>query len=188
MQQRMDDQVPFTKNMWPGGDTSELFITFPSVPEGVNCKKRSTRSTKHGGKNIIRRHGIGIKSSGRKQRRISTYFSKAAPSSTQHDQVLEVLAGLSKQFGEFQRQFKSFRKQLRRRKRRSSCKLSSFQSLLPSCKTCNKTSNPSDKGCQTDPTWMVSDDARQTSNLVSTLHLTTHISCSFYASWFIIFW
>lgn len=171
MEQRIADRQPFTKTMWPGGDTSEVFITFPNAAVGLKTKKRSTHSRKTGGKNKKLRDAIGIRASARKQRRISTYFSRAAPSTSQHDKVLELLSGLSNQFGAFQQQFKRFRKQMRRRKRHSSCKQSSFQSLLQSSKTSNKTSDMSDKGCQTDPSWMVHDS--KDNNPVSTLHLAT---------------
>ncbi|KAG2330691.1 hypothetical protein Bca52824_001871 [Brassica carinata] len=165
MEQLIADRQPFTKSMWPGGDTSEPFITFPSVVVIHENKKRSTHSRKPGGKNIKQRHCIKKTSSARKQRRISTYFSIAAPSISQHEQLLAILSGLSSQFNKLHQQFNSFRKQLRRSKRRSSCKRSSFHSLLLSSKTCNRsdkgcqTCNRSDKGCQTDLTNSNSDAA-----------------------------
>ncbi|KAJ4885201.1 DUF1985 domain-containing protein [Raphanus sativus] len=143
MEQRIADRQPFTKTMWPGGDTSEVFITFPNAAVGLKTKKRSTHSRKTGGKNKKLRDAIGIRASARKQRRISTYFSRWS---------LESIWGISATVQEVH-------KQMRRRKRHSSCKQSSFQSLLQSSKTSNKTSDMSDKGCQTDPSWMVHDSA-----------------------------
>lgn len=108
MEQRIADRQPFTKTMWPGGDTSEVFITFPNAAVGLKTKKRSTHSRKTGGKNKKLRDAIGIRASARKQRRISTYFSRVSTSTSQHDKVLELLSGLSNQFGAFQQQFKRF--------------------------------------------------------------------------------
>ncbi|KAG2331340.1 hypothetical protein Bca52824_002520 [Brassica carinata] len=49
MEQRIADRQPFTKAMWPGGDASEPFITFPTIVELPVSRKRSTRSRKTNG-------------------------------------------------------------------------------------------------------------------------------------------
>lgn len=170
MEQRIAACLPFTKSMWPGGDKSEPFITFPSVPVSDENKKRYTRSNKPVRESNKLRHSI--KTTSRKQRRISTYFSRAAPSKSQHEQVLAILGDLTSQFGEFHQQFKCLRQQLRRRTRRTSSNRSSFHALLPYSKT--RRSNRCDRGCQTDPTWVHSDEADNT--IVSPMQLLTTLS------------
>ncbi|KAL0854363.1 hypothetical protein Bca101_059515 [Brassica carinata] len=158
MEQRIADCLPFTKSMWPGGVKSEPFITFPSVAVADENKKRSTRSKKPVRESNKLIHSIKTTPANRDA------SARTSPElllqKSQHEQVLAILGDLTSQFGEFHQQFKSLRKQLRRRTRHTSCKRSSFHDLLPYSKTRN--SNCCDRVCQTDPTWMHSDEADNT--------------------------
>ncbi|CAH8369603.1 unnamed protein product [Eruca vesicaria subsp. sativa] len=147
MEQLIADRQPFTKSMWPGGDTSEPFIIFPTVVEIIPPKNRTTRSRKPQGNHLKLRHSNKKASSSRNQRRISTYFSKAAAPNSQHEQLLGILTDLSSNYSKLHEEYQSLHKLLKRRKRRRHCKRSSFHSLLASSKTCTR----SDKGTQTDP-------------------------------------
>lgn len=163
MEQRIADRQPFTKRMWPGGDTSEPRITFPTVVE-VPVRNRSVRLRKPHGKNLKLRQTNMKAESSRKQRRISSYFSRSTATNPQQEQILGILSELLSNYSELLHSYKSLHKLLIRRKRRPCSKRSSFHSLLTASKTCTL----SGEGCQTGPSATTRDAGANP--VVSTFH------------------
>ncbi|CAH8343310.1 unnamed protein product [Eruca vesicaria subsp. sativa] len=110
MEQLIADCQPFTKTMWPGGDTSEPFITFPSIVKIIPPKNCTTRSRKPQGKNLKLRHSNKKTTSSRQQRRISTYFSRAQAQNSQHEQILGILSDISSNYSKLHKEYQSLRK------------------------------------------------------------------------------
>lgn len=171
MEQRISDSQSFTKRMWPGGDSSMPFISFPSVEEIPVTKRHSTRSRNTQGPKLKLRHSSHKVSSSRKQRRISSYFARSSAPNRQHEQILGILNDLSTNYSELLQQYKSLHQLLMRRKRRSLRKRSSFHTLLPYSKTCTR----SDKGVQTNPSNLHSEAG-------ATADVSTNSSMLYYTS------
>ena len=135
MEQLIADHRPFTKDLWHGGVTSEPFITTTTNDEDqLKAKKtkpeappKNAYKPKPLTKKVLKaRKTSKKKDTVRKQRRISSYFHAAAPSSTSEDKILELLSGISDQVTKHQKESKLLRKMLKRKK------TTTFQSDLPS--------------------------------------------------------
>uniref|UniRef100_A0A0D3ABZ5 DUF1985 domain-containing protein n=1 Tax=Brassica oleracea var. oleracea TaxID=109376 RepID=A0A0D3ABZ5_BRAOL len=88
----------------------------------------------------------------RKQRRISSYFYAAAPSSTSEDKILELFSAISDQVSKLQKESKLLCKLLKRKKTTTSLKRSTFNTLLGEGLVKKGNTALAHKGCQTEAT------------------------------------
>lgn len=121
LEQLVADQHSFTKQMWHGGVTSEPLIKKPksSVKKKPATIKRSLKTRQP---------------SGRKQRRISSYFTRPNTTSFTNVQLTEIVIKLTTQL-------KQLRREIKGRKKRSHGRQSSFHTMLHRRKKSNKPSH-----------------------------------------------
>nr|VDD51903.1 unnamed protein product [Brassica oleracea] len=161
MEQLIADHRPFTKDLWHGGVTSEPFITTTTNDEDqLKAKKtkpeappKNAYKPKPLTKKVLKaRKTSKKKDTVRKQRRISSYFYAAAPSSTSEDKILELFSAISDQVSKLQKESKLLRKLLKRKKTTTSLKRSAFNTLLGEGLVKKGNTALAHKGCQTEAT------------------------------------
>ncbi|CAN6859450.1 unnamed protein product [Brassica oleracea] len=164
MEQLIADHRPFTKDLWHGGVTSEPFITTTTndedqpkakktKPEAPPKNAKNANKPKPLTKKVLKaRKTSKKKDTVRKQRRISSYFHAAAPSSTSEDKILELLSGISDQVTKVQKESKLLCKMLKRKKTTTYSKRSAFNTLLGEGLVKKSNNAVAHKGCQTEPT------------------------------------
>ncbi|CAN6919133.1 unnamed protein product [Brassica oleracea] len=161
MEQLIADHRPFTKDLWHGGVTSEPFITTTTNDEDqLKAKKtkpeappKNAYKPKPLTKKVLKaRKTSKKKDTVRKQRRISSYFYAAAPSSTSEDKILELFSAISDQVSKLQKESKLLRKLLKRKKTTTSLKRSTFNTLLGEGLVKKGNTALAHKGCQTEAT------------------------------------
>ncbi|KAG2287374.1 hypothetical protein Bca52824_046978 [Brassica carinata] len=121
LEQLIADQHSFNKHMWHGGVTSEPII---KKPKNRGKKKSDT----------IKQSLKPRQPSTRKQRRISSYFTRSTTQSFTNVQLTEMVIQLSTQM-------KQLKREMKRRKKRSHARQSSFNKLFSSCKQSNTPSH-----------------------------------------------
>ncbi|CAN6885481.1 unnamed protein product [Brassica oleracea] len=161
MEQLIADHRPFTKDLWHGRVTSEPFITTTTndedQPKAKKTKPEAPPKNAYKPKPLTKkvlkaRKTSKKKDTVRKQRRISSYFHSAAPSSTSEDKILELLSAISNHVSKFQKESKLLRKLLKRKKTTTSLKRSAFNTLLGEGLVKKGNTAVAHKGCQTEAT------------------------------------
>ncbi|CAN7049718.1 unnamed protein product [Brassica rapa subsp. trilocularis] len=110
LEQLIAGQHSFNKHMWHGGVTSEPIIKKPKI----RVKKKAA---------TIKQSLQTSQPSARKQRRISSYFTRSTTQSFTNVQLTEMVIQLSTQV-------KQLKREMKRRKKRSHARPSSFNKLL----------------------------------------------------------
>ncbi|CAN6906157.1 unnamed protein product [Brassica oleracea] len=161
MEQIIADHRPFTKDLRHGGVTSEPFITTTTndedQPKAKKTKPEAPPKNAYKPKPLTKkvlkaRKTSKKKDTVRKQRRISSYFHAAAPSSTSEDKILELLSAISDQVSKLQKESKLLRKLLKSKKTTTSLKRSAFNTLLGEGLVKKGNTALAHKGCQTEAT------------------------------------
>ena len=117
LEQLIAGQHSFNKHMWHGGVTSEPIIKKPKI----RVKKKAA---------TIKQSLQTSQPSARKQRRISSYFTRSTTQSFTNVQLTEMVIQLSTQM-------KQLKREMKRRKKRSHARLSSFNKLFSRRKQSN---------------------------------------------------
>ncbi|KAG2248954.1 hypothetical protein Bca52824_088582 [Brassica carinata] len=150
MEKLIADHLPFTKDLWHGGITSEpLITTLKNDEDQPKAKKTKPEAPP---KNAYNKEDIKEKKTVRKQRCISSYFHAAASSSTSEDKILELLSTISDQVSKLQKESKLLHKLLKCKKTTISFKRSAFNTLLGEGLVKKGNTTFAHKGCQTEPT------------------------------------
>ncbi|KAG2249127.1 hypothetical protein Bca52824_088755 [Brassica carinata] len=121
LEQLIADQHSFNKHMWHGGVTSEPIIKKPK-----NRSKKKSDTIKQSLKPRL--------PSARKQRRISSYFTRSTTQSFTNVQITEMVIQISTQM-------KQLKREMKRRKKRSHARQSSFNKLFSRRKQSNTPSH-----------------------------------------------
>ncbi|KAL0687464.1 hypothetical protein Bca4012_087141 [Brassica carinata] len=116
-EQLIAGQHSFNKHMWHGGVTSEPIIKKPKI----RVKKKAA---------TIKQSLQTRQPSAKKQKRISSYFTRSTTQSFTNVQLTEMVIQLSTQV-------KQLKREMKRRKKRSHARLSSFNKLLSPRKQSN---------------------------------------------------
>ncbi|CAF1706486.1 unnamed protein product [Brassica napus] len=134
LEQLIDDHHSFNKAMWPGGVTSEPLNVAPKARRERVGIKESVRLKQSLKPKPVNNKNTSVK----KQRRISSYFTRSSTTSLTNEQLTEIVI-------ELQRGMKQLHQLIKRKKKRSHGKQSLFHTLLNRSKkpdTPQNTDNP----------------------------------------------
>ncbi|CAN6851059.1 unnamed protein product [Brassica oleracea] len=134
LEQLIDDHHSFNKAMWPGGVTSEPLNVASKARRERPGMKESVRLKQSLKPKSVNNKNTSVK----KQRRISSYFTRSSTTSLTNEQLTEMVI-------ELQRGMKHLHQLIKRKKKRSHGKQSSFHTLLNRSKkpdTPQNTDNP----------------------------------------------
>ncbi|CAN7028387.1 unnamed protein product [Brassica oleracea var. botrytis] len=157
LEQLIAGQHSFNKHMWHGGVTSEPIIKKPKI----RVKKKAA---------TIKQSLKTRQPSAKKQRRISSYFTRSTTQSFTNVQLTEMVIQLSTQV-------KQLKREMKRRKKRSHARLSSFNKLLSRRKQSNTpphTPEPSHNQLQDDAPMETDDLPQTTSPIISQYEAQLH--------------
>ncbi|KAL0896624.1 hypothetical protein Bca101_080585 [Brassica carinata] len=115
------EKYKFSKGVWPGGVTSEPLLKKPKDRCQRNEKKDSTPVKQ----SLKPKRSIKKEASSRKQRRISSYFTRSSVNTFTNAQLTEIVLGLQKQMKQICRLLK---------KKKSHGRQGSFHTLISRCK------------------------------------------------------
>ncbi|KAL0727284.1 hypothetical protein Bca4012_023377 [Brassica carinata] len=146
MEQLIADNRPFSKFVWPGGDTSLPLISPPSVEEKPVHKRSLKKKITAKNRPLQLKRTTKKESSSRKQRRISNYFVRnGSTSSKSNEQLTEMISELTTQLTEVTTQLtaveaeqKRLLEMIKQLKQRGRTKRSSLTSLFPRSKKLKK--------------------------------------------------
>ncbi|CAN6859500.1 unnamed protein product [Brassica oleracea] len=144
LEQLIAGQHSFNKHMWHGGVTSEPIIKKPKI----RVKKKAA---------TIKQSLQTRQPSAKKQRRISSYFTRSTTQSFTNVQLTEMVIQLSTQV-------KQLKREMKRRKKRSHVRLSSFNKLLFRRKQSNTPSHTPEPSHNQDDAPMETDELPQTTS------------------------
>ncbi|KAL0806799.1 hypothetical protein Bca101_099291 [Brassica carinata] len=144
LEQLIAGQHSFNKHMWHGGVTSEPIIKKPKI----HVKKKAA---------TIKQSLKTRQPSAKKQRRISSYFTRSTTQSFTNVQLTEMVIQLSTQV-------KQLKREMKRRKKRSHARLSSFNKLLSRRKQSNTPPHTPEPSHNQDDAPMETDDLPQTTS------------------------
>ncbi|CAN7089755.1 unnamed protein product [Brassica rapa subsp. narinosa] len=144
LEQLIAGQHSFNKHMWHGGVTSEPIIKKPKI----RVKKKAA---------TIKQSLQTSQPSARKQRRISSYFTRSTTQSFTNVQLTEMVIQLSTQV-------KQLKREMKRRKKRSHARPSSFNKLLSRRKQSKTPPHTPEPSQNQDDAPMETDDLPQTTS------------------------
>ncbi|KAG2284428.1 hypothetical protein Bca52824_055648 [Brassica carinata] len=144
LEQLIAGQHSFNKHMWHGGVTFEPIIKKPKI----RVKKKAA---------TIKQSLQTRQPSAKKQRRISSYFTRSTTQSFTNVQLTEMVIQLSTQV-------KQLKREMKRRKKRSHVRLSSFNKLLFRRKQSNTPSHTPEPSHNQDDAPMETDELPQTTS------------------------
>ncbi|KAL0710779.1 hypothetical protein Bca4012_017757 [Brassica carinata] len=134
MKQLISDRYTFTKAMWPGGVTTEPLLIKPKDHGLRHGKKKLTRVKQ----SLKPKPLIKKETSSRKQRRISSYFTRSNVNNYTNEQLTAIVLGL-------QKQMKQMQKLLNKKKRKAHGRQTSFHTVLSRSKK-PRTSHQEEQG------------------------------------------
>ncbi|KAF3575461.1 hypothetical protein DY000_02029246 [Brassica cretica] len=143
LEQLIDDHHSFNKAMWPGGVTSEPLNVAPKARRERVEIKESVRLKQSLKPKPVNNKNTSVK----KQRRISSYFTRSSTTSLTNEQLTEMVI-------ELQRGMKQLHQLIKRKKKRSHGKQSLFHTLLNRSKkpdTPQNTDNPEPSSRNNEP-------------------------------------
>ncbi|CAN7041185.1 unnamed protein product [Brassica rapa subsp. trilocularis] len=119
LEQLIDDHHSFNKAMWPGGVTSLPLNVAPKP----RCKRPGNKESVRLKQSLKPKPVINKHTSDKKQRRISSYFTRSSTTSLSNEQLTKMVI-------ELQRGMKQLHQLIKRKKKRSHGRQSSFHTLL----------------------------------------------------------
>ncbi|CAN7138943.1 unnamed protein product [Brassica rapa subsp. narinosa] len=134
----ISEKYTFNKAMWPGGVTTEPLLKNPKARGHRHGKKKLTRVKQ----SLKPKPTINKETSSRKQRRISSYFTRSNVNTFTNEQLTEMVLVL-------QKQMKQMQNLLNQKKRKAHGRQSSFHTVLSRCKK-QRSSHHEDQGAPID--------------------------------------
>ncbi|WZZ01123.1 hypothetical protein YC2023_073451 [Brassica napus] len=134
----ISEKYTFNKAMWPGGVTTEPLLKNPKARGHRHGKKKLTRVKQ----SLKPKPTINKETSSRKQRRISSYFTRSNVNTFTNEQLTEMVLVL-------QKQMKQMKNLLNQKKRKAHGRQSSFHTVLSRCKK-QRSSHHEDQGAPID--------------------------------------
>ncbi|KAH0910744.1 hypothetical protein HID58_034065 [Brassica napus] len=134
----ISEKYTFNKAMWPGGVTTEPLLKNPKARGHRHGNKKLTRVNQ----SLKPKPTIKKETSSRKQRRISSYFTRSNVNTFTNEQLTEMVLVL-------QKQMKQMQNLLNQKKRKAHGRQSSFHTVLSRCKK-QRSSHHEDQGAPID--------------------------------------
>lgn len=134
----ISEKYTFNKAMWPGGVTTEPLLKNPKARGHRHGKKKLTRVKQ----SLKPKPTINKETSSRKQRRISSYFTRSNVNTFTNEQLTEMVLVL-------QKQMKQMQNLLNQKKRKAHGRQPSFHTVLSRCKK-QRSSHHEDQGAPID--------------------------------------
>ncbi|KAL0742689.1 hypothetical protein Bca4012_084202 [Brassica carinata] len=138
MEQLISEKHTFNNAMWPGGVTTKPLLKNPKDRCLRHVKKKLTRVKQ----SLKPKPLIKKETSSRKQRRISSYFTRSKVNTYSNEQLTEIVLELEKKMQQMQ-------KFLKKRKRRAHGRQTSFHTVMPRSKK-HRISHEEDQGAPID--------------------------------------
>ncbi|KAJ4882122.1 ULP_PROTEASE domain-containing protein [Raphanus sativus] len=135
MEQLISDGCSFNKAMWPGGLTTETLLHKPQDRGNRTVKPNLTRVKQ----SLRPKPFINKDTSTRKQRRISSYFTRSKANIHTNEELTEIVLGL-------QQQINDLKKLLKNKKRKARGRQSSFNTLLYATKKLRTSTQEEERG------------------------------------------
>ncbi|CAN7092367.1 unnamed protein product [Brassica rapa subsp. narinosa] len=134
----ISEKYTFNKAMWPGGVTTEPLLKNPKARGHRHGNKKLTRVNQ----SLKPKPTIKKETSSRKQRRISSYFTRSNVNTFTNEKLTEMVLVL-------QKQMKQMQNLLNQKKRKAHGRQSSFHTVLSRCKK-QRSSHHEDQGAPID--------------------------------------